>query len=338
MTSYKAEFGSGATNFYFNGGIEQLRELAPPERSIILTDENVMERHDGLLHHWEAIVIPPGEASKNLQTLDDVVRQLLALKADRRYTLVGVGGGVVTDMAGFVAGIYQRGIRCGFVPTSILAMVDAAIGGKNGLDVGEFKNMIGLVRQPDFLLYDYALLRTLPVLEWRNGFAEIIKHACIGDAEMFASLAQHELADYRQNITLLDELIQRNAQQKIAVVLQDETETGLRRTLNYGHTLAHAIENVMGYPHGFAVSIGMVFAAKMSEAITGFPGLEQIKNLLEKYGLPTDGNYDKKEALQLMMSDKKRQGNIINYVLLEQIGKAVIEPLEAAQIQTFLST
>ena len=250
--------------------------------------------------------------------------------------LIGVGGGVITDMAGYIAGIYMRGIAFGFVPSSILAMVDACIGGKNGVDVGVYKNMVGLIRQPSFLLYDYSLLKSLPKQEWVNGFAEIIKHAAIKDAAMFKLLEQHKLSDFQKDAVLLNKVIQRNALLKSKVVLEDEFERGERKLLNYGHTLGHAIENDYQLPHGFAVSIGMVAAAYISEQYTGFPATERLISIIKKYGLPTHLQYDVEKALQNMMADKKRFKNEVHYVLLEKIGKAIIQPLTVEEIEAAL--
>ena len=174
--------------------------------------------------------------------------------------LVGIGGGVITDLTGYVAAIYMRGLSFGFVPTSILAMVDAAIGGKNGIDVGVYKNIIGTIRQPQFLLYDYSLLKSLPQSEWVNGFAEIVKHACIKDARLFNTLRQNSIRSYQRNSKELGALIKKNVHIKASVVQADEFEKGERRLLNFGHTLGHAIENIYKMPHGHAISIGMVAA------------------------------------------------------------------------------
>lgn len=333
MQEHTVLYPGAATLFCFDAGFEKLATLAPPENSFIITDENVMMHYQRELKPWRVITVPAGETSKSLETIDDIVRQLIALDAGRDALIIGIGGGVVTDIAGFVAGIYKRGVRCGFVPTTILAMVDAAIGGKNGVDIGEFKNMIGLIRQPEFLVYDYDLLKTLPEEEWVNGWAEIIKHASIRDAEMFALLEQHQLADFQQDKKILHDLILRNALLKAGIVQRDEREQGERKLLNFGHTLAHAIENVYQLPHGHAVSIGMVFAAGLSEQQTGFPDKVRIVNLLQQYGLPVQMDFDKVHALQLMQADKKKVSDLIHYILLEEIGKAIVKPLTMAVIQ-----
>ena len=329
-------YSQSSTFLYLDASFKAINTLIPPGDSFFLTDENIYNAHTAKFKGRQAIVIKPGEAFKTQETVAHVVEQLISLGASRKSWLVGVGGGVVTDIAGYVAGIYMRGIKFAFVPTSILAMVDAAIGGKNGVDVGVYKNMVGLIRQPSFLLYDYSLLRSLPAEEWMNGCAEIIKHACIRDEAMFKLLEQHKLADFQKDKLLLSKLIQRNALLKSKIVQGDEFEEGERKLLNFGHTLGHAIENTHHLPHGHAVAVGMVAAAYLSREVTGFQSPERVVALIQKYGLPAFHQFDAKETLALMMSDKKRVKNEIHYVLLERIGKAVIKPLTIKQIATVI--
>src|SRR3954451_16754909 len=226
MTKKEIKFSSSTTTFYFDASFEHLEKLTSKDNTVIITDENVFQKNQKKFKGWKTITIEAGEQHKNQQTVDSIIEQLIAFGADRKSFIVGVGGGVVTDIAGYVAGIFLRGVKFGFVPTSILAMFDAAIGGKNGIDVGVFKNMVGLIRQPSFLLYDYSFLKSLPKDEWINGFAEIIKHACIRDAAMFKLLEQHKLTDFQKDKVLLNKLIQRNALLKSKVVQQDEFEQG----------------------------------------------------------------------------------------------------------------
>ena len=327
MTKKQIQFSSSATTFYFDASFDELEKITSKDSAILLTDENIFAKQKKKFTGWQTIVVKAGEQYKNQSTVDDVIGQMIGLGADRKTTLIGVGGGVITDMAGYIAGVYMRGIACGFVPTSILAMVDACIGGKNGVDVGVYKNMVGLIRQPSFLLYDYSLLTSLPKQEWSNGFAEIIKHAAIKDAAMFKILEEHKLSDYQKDKELLSKLIQRNALLKSKVVVEDEFEQGERKLLNYGHTLGHAIENDYQLPHGFAISIGMVAAAHISEQYTGFSATEKLVKVLKQYGLPTFLKFNADKALQNMMADKKRFKKELHYILLEKIGKAVIQPL-----------
>ena len=250
--------------------------------------------------------------------------------------MIGVGGGVISDITGYVAGVFMRGIKCGFVPASVLAMVDAAIGGKNGIDVGLYKNMVGLIRQPAFLLFDFSLLKSLPKEEWVNGFAEVIKHACIKDAPMFTLLENNKLSFFQKDFTALAKLIERNALIKTKVVINDEFEKGERKLLNFGHTLGHAIENLYRIPHGHAVSIGMGVACKFSETITGFKGTDRVVNVLKQYGLPPQFDFDKAETFRILKSDKKKDNESINYILLNKIGKAAIVSLPFIKIETLI--
>lgn len=337
MTKKKIDFSTTSTTFYFDASFDYLEKITSKESTIILTDENIFAKNKMRFKGWQTIAIKAGEQYKNQATVDDVISQMINLGADRKTTLIGVGGGVITDMAGYIAGVYMRGISFGFVPTSILAMVDACIGGKNGVDVGVYKNMVGLIRQPSFLLYDYSLLKSLPKQEWVNGFAEIIKHAAIKDAPMFKMLEQYKLTDFQKDAALLNKLIQRNALLKSKVVQEDEFEKGDRKLLNYGHTLGHAIENDYQLPHGFAVAIGMVVAAHISEQYTGFRATEKLVNVIKKYGLPTYLQFNAEKALRNMMADKKRFKNEVHYVLLEKIGKALVQPLSIEEITSTIT-
>lgn len=332
MTKKVIKFSTTSTSFYFDASFHQLEKLTSKDNTIIVTDENVYNKNEKKFAGWKTIVLKPGEQYKVQSSVDLIIEQLIGHGADRRSFIVGAGGGVVTDVTGYVASIYMRGIRFGFIPTTVLAMADAAIGGKNGIDVGVYKNMAGVIRQPDFLLYDYSLLKSLPKEEWTNGFAEVIKHACIKDAPMFKLLEQHKLSDFQKNKVLLNKLIQRNALLKAKVVQEDEFEQGERKLLNFGHTLGHAIENTYQLPHGHAVAIGMVVAAYLSAGLIGFKGAEKVVNVIKQYGLPAFYAYDADKALQLMMSDKKRVRDVIYYVLLEKIGKGVIQPLSVNEI------
>jgi len=271
------------------------------------------------------------------ETVDAIIEQLIEYNADRKTLLIGIGGGVITDLTGYVAAVYMRGIRFGFAPTSVLAMVDASIGGKNGIDVGVYKNLVGTIRQPEFLLYDYSFLKSLPKQEWSNGFAEIIKHGCIKDAAMFRELQKNKPAYYQKNKAALSKLIKRNAAIKSAVVQKDEFEKGDRRLLNFGHTLGHAIENMYELSHGQAISIGMTAACEISAQLSGFKDSSKVIGLLEQYGLPTYAEFDKKQAIQNLKMDKKKDKAAMNYVLLEKIGKGIVKSIPIAQLEGLIN-
>ena len=333
MKKKNIQFSTTSVSYYFDAEFAYLEKLASKDSGIIVTDENVFAAHKKKFKGWNTIVLKPGEEYKVQQTVDVVIDQLLAFGADRKTILIGVGGGVITDITGYVAGIYMRGIKFGFVPTSILAMVDASIGGKNGIDVGVYKNMVGLIRQPSFLLFDHSLLKSLPKSEWQNGFAEIIKHACIKDAAMFKLLQQHKLTDFQKTPALLAALIQKNVLIKSKVVVNDEFEQGERKLLNFGHSLGHAIENMYELSHGQAISIGMTYACVISQQLKGFKQAAEVVALLEQYGLPTFAEFDTKKAFKVLMMDKKKDNISINYILLQQIGKGVVQPLLFVQLQ-----
>lgn len=338
MTTKHIAFSRQKVAFHFNATTDDLQRIVSKDRVVIVTDENVYQHHKNKLKAWPVIILKPGEAYKVQPTVDNIIEQLIALGADRSTFLVGVGGGVVTDITGYTAGIYMRGIRFGFLPTSLLAMVDAAIGGKNGIDVGLYKNMVGLIRQPEFILYDYRFLKSLPEAEWINGFSEIIKHACIKSAPLFSLLEEHTISSFRKNNELLQELIQRNVLLKSRIVQQDEFEQGDRKLLNFGHTFGHAIENSHNLPHGHAVAIGMVVASALSEEYKNFKGTARITSLLKKYKLPVRTHYDVEQVLKMMQSDKKRVRGSLHYVLLEKIGKGIIQDLSIEQIKKVLQS
>jgi 3-dehydroquinate synthase len=333
MQKFDYTFSSATVEYFFDYSFDHLFGQFANRKIILLTDANVLAAHPQLFANKLTIVMEAGEQHKNQATVDKIVLELLRLEADRNTLLVGIGGGVVTDIAGYVAGVYMRGIDVGFVPTTILAMVDACIGGKNGIDVGVYKNMVGLIRQPAFLWYDFSLLKTLSNAEWINGFAEVIKHACIKDEEMFYHLQAHQLHDYQNDHQLLAQLILKNVQIKSTVVHLDEFEKGDRKLLNFGHTLGHAIENEMQIPHGHAISVGMMVASRLSAKQNGFSKVDEIENLLKQYGLPVETKYDRAKAMQTLRMDKKRVGEKMHFILLKQIGEAYFEPISFDTIE-----
>lgn len=331
------KFSNSSVDYYLAYGISHLKEIVDCKNAVIITDENVYGHHAKRFKGWNTIVLKAGEEYKIQATADSVIEQLIAMEADRKTTLIGVGGGVITDLTGYVASVYMRGIPFGFVPTSILAMVDASIGGKNGIDIGVYKNMVGVIRQPKFILHDLVFLNTLPQNEWENGFAEIIKHACIKDAAMFRELEASSFKTYQSRKISVCELIQRNALIKTRVVQRDEFEQGERKLLNFGHTLGHALENQYELSHGQAIAIGMTYACHISAQLNGFAETDRVVRVLEKYNLPTYASFNKKKVFAVMKMDKKRERKELNYILLEKIGKGVIQPVPVEQLEKMIS-
>jgi 3-dehydroquinate synthase len=215
-------------------------------------------------------------------------------------------------------------------------MVDASIGGKNGIDVGEYKNMVGIIRQPSFLFYDTSLLSTLPHQEWVNGCAEIIKHGAILDAKLFKQLSSLHLDDLKSNKKLLREIVRKNVELKSAVVKKDEFESGDRKLLNFGHTLGHALETQYELTHGQAVALGMVFAAWLSEQILGFNKATLVEKVLVQYGLPTRAEFDVDRVFEILKMDKKRLSKEMRFVLLSNVGKGGIVEIPLTVLKKYL--
>lgn len=339
MTKHlRYQFSHSTTDYYLAGGISHLKKIVDQENSIIITDENVFDCHAKRFKNWNTIILKAGEDYKVQATVDAVIEQLIGMEADRKTTLIGVGGGVITDLTGYIASVYMRGLKFGFVPTTVLGMVDASIGGKNGIDVDVYKNMVGTIRQPSFILHDLIFLNTLPQAEWENGFAEIIKHACIKDGAMFRELEANSLKKYQGRKITACKLIQRNAILKTKLVQQDEFEKGERRILNFGHTLGHALENQYELSHGQAISIGMTYASIISEKMTGFKEAGRVARLLLQYDLPTFAEFDKQKVFEVLKMDKKRERKEINYVMLEKIGKGVVKSIHLGELKNIIES
>jgi 3-dehydroquinate synthase len=336
MKKITYKFSNSSVDYWLASGISHLKKIVDQENSIIITDENIFNHHSKRFKNWNSIVLKPGEDYKVQATVDAVIEQLIDMQADRKTTLIGVGGGVITDITGYIASVYMRGISFGFVPTTLLAMVDASIGGKNGIDVGVYKNMVGIIRQPKFILHDMIFLNTLPQSEWENGFAEIIKHAAIKDAAMFRELEASSFKKYQGRKKSICELVQRNAIIKTKVVQKDEFEKGERRLLNFGHTLGHALENQYELSHGQAVAIGMTYASVISEKITGFREAVRVTDLLQKYGLPTFAEFNREKVFEVLKMDKKRERKDINYILLKKIGMGIVESIPLTQLEKII--
>ena len=337
MKKQTFKFSTSSTDIYFANGISHLKEIVDVKHAVFITDENVFNAHQKRFKGYNTIILKAGEEFKTQSTVDSIIQQLIDFEADRKTILIGVGGGVITDLTGYVASIYMRGIKFGFVPTTLLALVDASIGGKNGIDVGVYKNIVGVTKQPSFILHDLIFLNTLPETEWQNGFAEIIKHACIKDAAMFKELKSHSLKYYTSKKKEACLLIQRNAKIKLKVVQADEFEQADRKLLNFGHTLGHALENQYELSHGQAISIGMTYASEISQQLLGFKQTDAVTQVLEQYGLPTYADFNKKQVFEVLKMDKKRARKEMNYILLEKIGKGIVLPIPLDDLETLIS-
>ncbi len=274
------------------------------------------------------LAVPAGEKSKSLPVAEGLLEKMADAGLDRSSMVIALGGGVIGDLAGFVAAIYFRGIPYIQIPTTVLAQVDSSIGGKTGVNLATGKNLVGSFHQPRAVFADVSTLQTLPEREFNEGFAEVIKHAIIRDAALFEKLQSFD----RSNIDDLTSIIRRNIEIKAAIVSQDEMETlGLRALLNFGHTIGHGIENAAGYGnllHGEAISLGIVAAARLSVAKAGMPptDLDAIEALLIRFQLPTrlPSNISTDSILTALQKDKKFSAGQIRFVLSPGIGDAFL--------------
>ena len=268
------------------------------------------------------------ESAKHLGSLEHISSSLSRAGADRKSLVIAVGGGVVGDVAGFAAASYLRGVALVHIPTTLVAQVDSSIGGKTGVNLPEGKNLVGAFYPPRLVITDPDLLRTLPEREFRGGLAEVIKHAVIADARMFASLEKDIDKLMRRDRDALGSLIPRNVQIKARVVSRDERESGLREILNFGHTFAHALESVTRYrryQHGEAVAWGMMAAAFLGHEIRLTPAEEvsRIVSLVCRLGpLPRWPSVSPSELARAMRSDKKARGGLLRFVLSPRLGQA----------------
>jgi len=268
------------------------------------------------------------EATKNLRSVEEITRSLCRAGADRKSLVIAVGGGVVGDVAGFAAASFLRGVKLVHVPTTLVSQVDSSIGGKTGVNLPEGKNLVGAFYPPALVLTDPELLRTLSDREFRGGLAEVIKHAIIADADMFAMLEKNMEKVLRRDRSALAFLIPRNVQIKARIVSRDERESGLREILNYGHTFAHALESVTKYrryQHGEAVAWGMIAAAFLGHelGLTRADDVSRIVALIRRLGpLPAWPSVSPTTLLGAMRSDKKTRSGILRFVLSPRIGAA----------------
>lgn len=330
--SYDIAVGSGTEAVF----PEFVRHRLPgATRSIVITDTNALPHAKRLatrLGVGEPIAVPAGEGSKSLAVAGDLYARLADVAADRKTPVIAVGGGVVGDLAGFVAATFNRGLPLVMVPTTLLAMVDSSVGGKVGVNLPQGKNLVGTFHQPSGVWIDTAALETLPEREYKSGLAEVVKYGVILDADFFAWLEANADAILRRDSDALIRVIARSCELKAQVVEQDEREeTGLRAVLNYGHTFAHAFESVAGYGgwlHGEAVAAGMICASSLAERRGLVPSTvtERQITILHRFGLPTRRRpeWDIDAMIAVMRRDKKKMGDRLRFVLPTRIGHVAL--------------
>lgn len=310
------------------------RKLVPGDSAVIITDDNLLRLYGKDFTDIPVISIAPGEKSKKLAVIEELAGKLLHLGIDRNGFIIGIGGGVVCDIAGFLGSVYMRGIGFGFVSTSLLSQVDASAGGKNGVNLGSVKNIIGNFNQPVFVICDPEMLKTLPDDEFLSGLAELIKNAVISDALLVEEIEHNIEPLLKRDTLLLTKLITRSIEIKASVVREDERETGIRKILNFGHTFGHAIEAQTGLKHGFAVAAGMIIAANISVYLGVLQKEERNRlfNLLDSFKLLVNYNITYDQIKKFIALDKKKSGAVVNFVLLEKTGKATVKSISMTKL------
>ncbi|MBN1186016.1 MAG: 3-dehydroquinate synthase [Bacteroidales bacterium] len=319
--------------------IANLSKYLPDTKVIVITDTNVRKLYGHQFANYDVIEIGMGEKNKTLETLDYIFEKLVEFEADRSSFIVGIGGGIVCDITGIAASIYMRGVHFGFVSSTLLAQVDASVGGKNGVNFKGYKNMIGVFNQPEFVICDLEMLTTLDKREIATGFAEIVKAGLIKRKDLFEYIENNYEKALALDKDVIEKMVYDSVCIKAEVVEADEKESGERKKLNFGHTFGHAYEKLGTLTHGEAVSIGMVDAAKfsMQKGFLSQPDVDRITSLLMKLGLPTELNQESTMMANAMKKDKKRAGDKISFVILKGIGEATFEPVAVNKLEELLN-
>ena len=326
------------SSIYVGERLKNLKNYLPASQTIIITDENIKKYYQKEFPDVPIITIGIGEGIKTLATIETILKKLMHYSCDRSSFIVGIGGGIVCDIVGFAASVFLRGVNFGFVSTSLLSQVDASVGGKNGVNLDSYKNMVGVFNQPEFVICDLDLLNTLPKKEISNGLAEIVKHSLILDKDMFNFIEANSQKALSLDYETIFRLVADSVKIKSQVVQQDEKESHVRKKLNFGHTIGHAIEKIEKKGHGQAVAMGMLAAAKFSQAkqLINHEEVSRISSVLRDLNLPTKFDYNAETIISAVSKDKKKQGNYLFYVFLEQIGKAGVKKIGFDEMNNFI--
>jgi len=314
-----------------------LTGVIPSENVVIITDDNILQHYGSAFPPFPVLTVTPGEDSKRLKVIEHLAEQLLDLGIDRTGYLLAIGGGVVCDITGFLSSIYMRGVRTGYISTSLLSQVDASTGGKNGVDLGDTKNVLGCFKQPEIVICDTSMLHTLPEEEYLSGMAEMIKAAVIRDENLFSLIEKNIAGIKDRDKELMSDLVLRSVKIKAAIVTEDEKETGLRRILNFGHTYGHAVEMHTSVRHGFAVASGMEMATWFSSrmGMIGDAEKNRILSLLNDFGLIVKHSIPDDMIGKFIMHDKKKSGSEIYFVFISAIGNPVVRKMPVERVVEF---
>lgn len=337
MEKIKVELGENSYEIFIGENLfEEAAKFSSGKKTLIVTDENIFKLYGETLRkifsglNFEIKIIPAGETSKTLAQAENLYTCAIESQLDRKSLIIALGGGVVGDLAGFVAATYLRGINFIQVPTTLLAQVDSSVGGKTAVNHRLGKNLIGAFYQPKAVFIDVATLKTLPAREIKAGLGEVVKYGVISDADFFSYLEQNIEGILSGNVEVLKQIIKRSCEIKAEVVSADEKESGLRRILNFGHTIAHAVEEETGYKkycHGEAVAIGMIGAALISQKLNYVDAAKvaRLKNLIESFGMYTYcENCNVEGIYKALFRDKKTISGKLNWVLMKDFGDVEI--------------
>ncbi|MDL2262786.1 3-dehydroquinate synthase [Bacteroidales bacterium OttesenSCG-928-I21] len=307
--------------------------------TVIISDANVFNLYPDLIKKYKNIILDSDKNLKNIDTILDIIKKLVEYNIDRNSLLIGVGGGVICDIVGFVSSIYMRGINFGFIPTTLLAQIDASIGGKNGINFGDLKNYIGTISQPEFIICDTNFLKSLSEQEFKSGLGEVLKCSLIGEYDLFEMISnENNFGNKDQRFDFLNPVVRSCICTKIKIVQQDIIDKNYRHVLNFGHTFGHCFEVVENIPHGIAVVKGMIVALDIS---LKYSYLE--KDVYEKI-LQIFGNFDfdlsyklTDKHFELLSKDKKKNGDNIDFVFLKDIGEPHIAKVKIEELMKAVS-
>lgn len=327
------------TDIVIGESLRNIDKYRHGRNAVIVTDRNVGSLYKKAFSKLPVIEIGVSEKIKTLDTVQYIYEKLFELEADRSFLIIAIGGGIVLDIAGFAASTYMRGLDVIYVPTTLLAMTDASIGGKNGVNLLKYKNIVGVFNQPEAVIIDTDFLKTLPKRELSCGFAEVIKHGASLDESLFSYIEDNASWAVSLEKETIKKIIYQSLSAKIEIVERDEFEKGERKKLNFGHTIGHAIEKLTdAYTHGEAVSIGMVAEAGLSvkKGMLKRSDHIRLKNLLKSLDLPVENEIEISEIIQTVRGDKKRAGAKVGIVFLNGIGDSIVNDIDFEELEEML--
>jgi len=312
---------------YVGEKIDNVWKYIKNKNTVVLIDSKFYNIYKKRLNFDKIIKIDSEERKKNLKTVTRIVKKLIDFQVDRKTFILGIGGGVITDLTGFIGSVFMRGVDFGFITTTLLGQVDAALGGKNGVNYDGYKNIIGTFNQPDFGISDINVLKTLSEEHIINGIAEVIKYGLIYDSEFFDFIEKNYDEILELNKDIIEHIVYKSSKIKADVVNEDEEEKNIRKILNFGHTFGHAIEREYGLLHGKAVSIGMIISIKLSNKLDYISEkkYQRIIKLFDLLKLPQSIDFDEEKIFENLKKDKKKEDDGIKFILLKDIGKSVIK-------------